>query len=971
MPDIGTPESGTWRAGDPPHRAPKVLLVAGDSTEDLLHELAGLPASQPQKGRGGPARLAVVDPTARRLELARRVVGQGLPWRGRDSVWFEPRGLLTDGGRLAFMFPGVEPAFQPRVDDVAARFGMRWLLADVHAATDRARPDGHAVARHPSHPSLYHLARGIIASGRLLHHALAQLGIVPDVIAGHSLGEWTAQLAAGVVADDDFEALLGRLEPDAIPLAEATFLALGTGAGHAEDLVADLPQTTVSHDNCPHQAVVCGPASEIETVAGRARSEGIVAQELPFRSGFHSPLFAGHVAAVAEALQDLPVQRPHTPIWSATTCQPYPDDPEAIRQVAAQHLVEPVRFREMTERLHQHGIRAFVQIGPGSLCGFVADTVKPRELITLPANTVRRSGLDQLLRVAAALWVQGQDVNFAPLLEGAIGATAVRPTPATPRPVRLQREISLASQPAFLDHALIRQPAGWPDPTDAFPVVPLTAMVELMMEAAQQSCPGQVPVAVENVAAFRWLPAAPAATVTIQAAPVDEPDPNDGSQGDQTRVQVSIDGHAQATVVMAATYPPAPSSEGSPALADERPSALDASSFYSERHMFHGPAYQGVKQLLSVGTNGSRARLVTLEAPGALLDAAGQLVGHWLIAGLHTQELLLPTSIERIELFGPQPPPGTEVEATLVVTHRDEAGQTSDVRLNVQGRPWARLHGWEHHCFPTDEDMFATFQWPEHATMSTSFGGPDDRQGISVCYERWPDSATRELVMRRYLGRAERRSYAAKTPPEQRQFLLTSVVVKDAVRRWLWDQDGDQRPVFPGEVTVNDDDPERPVVHGPFTAQLWVAVAHAPGVAVAVVTEGSTPGIDVESVAPRRANFETLALTPSERAVTRPARMTRDEWLTCLWAAKEAAAQASGRSLDGRPKDFEMTDLETGRPGGPPHDGHVASVGDLRVAFARLPPPPPSHQLNIAPKQKASNNVVAWTLTRRDTRRGT
>ncbi|WP_240554429.1 hypothetical protein, partial [Streptomyces niveiscabiei] len=80
----------------------------------------------------GPARLAVVDPTAKRLALARRAAAKSRPWNGRNDVWLRPTPLLgksAAGGKLAFLFPGLEVDFTPHVDDVAAYFGLPALPA--------------------------------------------------------------------------------------------------------------------------------------------------------------------------------------------------------------------------------------------------------------------------------------------------------------------------------------------------------------------------------------------------------------------------------------------------------------------------------------------------------------------------------------------------------------------------------------------------------------------------------------------------------------------------------------------------------------------------------------------------------------------------------------------------------------------------------------------------------------------------
>ena len=92
-------------------------------------ELADALARGRRRLDGGPARAALFDPTEERLARARWVAERGSSWRGRDGMWFSPSGLVSSGGTLVFMFPGVDASFEPRIDDVAHHFGLPVPLA--------------------------------------------------------------------------------------------------------------------------------------------------------------------------------------------------------------------------------------------------------------------------------------------------------------------------------------------------------------------------------------------------------------------------------------------------------------------------------------------------------------------------------------------------------------------------------------------------------------------------------------------------------------------------------------------------------------------------------------------------------------------------------------------------------------------------------------------------------------------------
>src|SRR5262249_16689337 len=136
---------------------------------------------------------------------------------------------------------------------------------------------------------------------------------------------------------------------------------------------------------------------------------------LPFRTGFHSPAFAPYTGPLRQTLGAVEVRPPSVPIWSATTVSPFPSDPGDIRDLVLRHLVEPVRFRQLTELLHDAGIRAFVQVARGSLTGFADDPLGGREFLAIATATPKRDGLGQLRRAAAALWAEGLSPDLARL----------------------------------------------------------------------------------------------------------------------------------------------------------------------------------------------------------------------------------------------------------------------------------------------------------------------------------------------------------------------------------------------------------------------------------------------------------------------------------------------------------------------------------------------------------------------------
>ncbi|MGW0899091.1 beta-ketoacyl synthase N-terminal-like domain-containing protein, partial [Streptomyces goshikiensis] len=390
-----------------------VLLLAADGPAELAELLAAGSAS----AGDGPCRLAVVGPTPQRLALAAKVVARGRAWRGRGDVWFVPEPL---GGRTAFLFPGLEPEFAPALDDVADRLG-------------RERP------RLGRGPELMERALDAIATGRFFAEVLPELGIEADVLAGHSLGEWAAMVAGGMYPRDTADAFLDSLRPGSLKVPDLVYAALGCGAERARAALRGMDGVVVSHDNCPHQSVVCGDPAGVSAVLERLRAQGVLGQELPFRSGFHTPMWEPYLGQVRAAFARLPLRPGAVPVWSATTCAEFPSAPEEVRELVVRHLLEPVRFRELTLRLYEDaGVRSFVTLGPGSLPGFVEDTLRDRPHLAVSTSSPRLPGLDALRRTCAALWSEGHAPDWNRLRPPPplpAGPRAAPPTPTDSRAV--------------------------------------------------------------------------------------------------------------------------------------------------------------------------------------------------------------------------------------------------------------------------------------------------------------------------------------------------------------------------------------------------------------------------------------------------------------------------------------------------------------------------------------------------------
>jgi len=206
---------------------------------------------------------------------------------------------------------------------------------------------------------------------------------VAELVAGHSLGELGALVAAEAIDERDALALVtlrGKLMYESgLAAGDGSMVAvMGAGAADHAQEIADASGLTVANDNSPMQIVLSGAKAQIPAAVESAKGLGLRAMELDVTGAFHSPMMAAAVPEFERALADVEFREPITTVISAVTAKPFADP----RRELADALTQPVRWREVILKMHQLGARRFVDVGPGRvLTGLAKRTLKDVELV--------------------------------------------------------------------------------------------------------------------------------------------------------------------------------------------------------------------------------------------------------------------------------------------------------------------------------------------------------------------------------------------------------------------------------------------------------------------------------------------------------------------------------------------------------------------------------------------------------------
>ena len=195
---------------------------------------------------------------------------------------------------------------------------------------------------------------------------LQERGIVPDAVAGFSLGEMTAATVAGCFDRETGFRLVcqrGALMQAASERYETSMAAvLKLTAGQVEELCRRYPQVYPVNYNCPGNVTVSGLTAQIGAFCADVKAAGGRAVPLKVRGAFHSPFMHEAAAAFAGELEKAEIRRSGIPLYSNVTAQPYGDD---AAQLLARQIESPVQWERLVRNLAASGVDTFVEIGPG------------------------------------------------------------------------------------------------------------------------------------------------------------------------------------------------------------------------------------------------------------------------------------------------------------------------------------------------------------------------------------------------------------------------------------------------------------------------------------------------------------------------------------------------------------------------------------------------------------------------------
>lgn len=232
--------------------------------------------------------------------------------------------------------------------------------------------------------------------------ALEKEGIMPDCVAGFSLGEIAGLAVSGVLSNEDAFNLVtvrGKLMQNAAEKVKGKMAAvLRMDTGELEELCKEKGVYPVNY-NCPGQIVVSGSEEKMDSFCIELEVRKVRFVNLPVGGAFHTPYMESVSAGLLEELESgrYNIKSASKTLYSDLSASPYPSDKEWIIRNVSEQVSGSVRWEEIIKRMADDGVDTFIECGPGiTLSGFVKRTLKDVRIINVDNRESLKKVLEEL-----------------------------------------------------------------------------------------------------------------------------------------------------------------------------------------------------------------------------------------------------------------------------------------------------------------------------------------------------------------------------------------------------------------------------------------------------------------------------------------------------------------------------------------------------------------------------------------------
>ncbi len=347
---------------------------------------------------------------------------------GKIPPTFKPKGIYLGRkkkpGKIAFLFPGQGSQYVDMLKDLREKYQ---IVADTFKEADEVMlplvgrklsdivftKGGETPEQLAAMEELLKQTEitqpAVLTSDIAILRLLTSFGIKPDMVCGHSLGEYGALVASGVLGFKEALLAVSARGKEMAGVHVADVGKMASVAAPVEKVESILKEVkgyvAPANKNCPSQTVIAGETKAVEAAIKKFGTHGIQAQEIRVSHAFHSKIVEPAQVPYRKFLERMPLKKPTIPILSNVTADYYPEDLAKIRDLLVSQIVSPVEFIRQIERMRQDGATLFVEVGPKRvLTAFVTSIFEGKQgVVAISSNHPKKGGIYEFNELLARL----------------------------------------------------------------------------------------------------------------------------------------------------------------------------------------------------------------------------------------------------------------------------------------------------------------------------------------------------------------------------------------------------------------------------------------------------------------------------------------------------------------------------------------------------------------------------------------
>ena len=356
----------------------------------------------------------------------------------QESLYLKMKGIYpftpsTIKPKVCFMFPGQGSQYVDMMKDLASKYKVVMdtfmeadhylmnMIGETLTETLWSKPGEtkeQIVEREAAIKKTEMTQPAMLTADIAMMRLLSEFGLKPDVVMGHSLGEYAAAVAAGIF---DFENGLKAVCTRGKVMSEIKVEDNGKMASVAAPTEVVEPElkrvsgyVAVANKNCPTQTVIAGASKSIDDAIKMFTDMGIQAVQIPVSHAFHSDIIKPAMPQYRAFLDTLTFHSPKMPITTNVTAEFYPNDPEKIKDLMVTQIAHSVEWIKQLKTTYESGVRLFVECGPKRvLSALAANTLSDKKDIkVLASNHPKKGGIVEFNDLFANLTSSGIFIDW-------------------------------------------------------------------------------------------------------------------------------------------------------------------------------------------------------------------------------------------------------------------------------------------------------------------------------------------------------------------------------------------------------------------------------------------------------------------------------------------------------------------------------------------------------------------------------